>query len=173
VRTVLTAMRRGNTAIPNITAVMAHHPALNENGINTAAVFRNGVLPARERELVILRVGWRCHAIYEFSQHIVIGSREGLSEQDIATVALWSSPPGSWSDDDRTLMAMTDELCDDDCVSESTWQRLRRRWNNTELVELVALVGYYRMLSGILNTFGVPLDDDLPLPAWAGPAGSS
>jgi 4-carboxymuconolactone decarboxylase len=50
----------------------------------------------------------------------------------------------------------------DDCASDATFAALRRRWNDAELVELVALVGFYRMVSGLLNTLGVAPEDGLP-----------
>ena len=67
------------------------------------------------------------------------------------------------------LIALADELCADDCVSDITWTALRARWDDAELVELVALAGFYRMVSGFLNTLGVQLADGIP--GWPdGPA---
>ena len=67
-----------------------------------------------------------------------------------------------WSDDDRALLALADELADDDCVSDATWARLAERWDDAELVELLVLAGFYRMVSGFLNSAGVQLDDGVP-----------
>lgn len=67
-----------------------------------------------------------------------------------------------WSDDDRDLIVMADELCADDCVSDITFARLRQRWSEAELVELVICAGFYRLVSGFLNTMGVPLDEGVP-----------
>ena len=47
-------------------------------------------------------------------------------------------------------------------MGDATWAALRGRWNEAELVELVAMAGFYRMVSGFLNTMGVPLDDGVP-----------
>jgi 4-carboxymuconolactone decarboxylase len=127
----------------------------------------DGLLPAREREIVILRVGWRAGSEYEFGQHTAIGSQAGLTDVEIARLSDVGS--GEWSDDDRALVAMADELCDDDLVSAATWQALAARWNEPEMLELVLLAGFYRMVSGVLNSVGVALE-----PATAGwPTGSS
>lgn len=57
---------------------------------------------------------------------------------------------------------MCDDLCRDDCVSDTTWQLLQTHWNETELVELIMVAGTYRLVSGFLNTMGVELDADTP-----------
>src|SRR2546423_1170473 len=87
-----------------------------------------GGLPAREREIVILRTGFRCGSEYEFGQHTRIGRDAGLSDAEIARLA--DAGAGEWSDDDRALVDLVDELCADDVVSEPTWKLLAARWND-------------------------------------------
>jgi len=146
----------------NIFGTIAHHPKLLKRFMNFAGLFLNkGLLPAREREIVILRVGWNCQSVYEFGQHTVIGQRVGLSLTEID--ALTKSPSEyQWSDRDATLIAMSDDLCNDNCVSESTWKKLAADWKEDELIELVMVAGTYRLVSGFLNTMGVELDQDTP-----------
>jgi alkylhydroperoxidase family enzyme len=123
-------------------------------------LLRDGALPDREREIVILRVGWRAGAEYEFGQHTVLGEQAGLSAEEIARLA--DAGPGDWSDDDAALIAMVDELCDDDVVSSPTWQLLAARWDEAQLLELLVLAGYYRLVSGTLNSVGVALEASTP-----------
>ena len=54
---------------------------------------------------------------------------------------------------------MSDELSDDDCVSDATWELLATRWSEAELVELLVVAGFYRLVSGFLNSAGVQLDE--------------
>ena len=146
----------------NIFATLAHHPALLKRFLNYAGYFLNkGLLPPREREIVILRVGWNCRSVYEFGQHTVIGERVGLTGKEISALTQDVSVH-RWTDVDRALIAMCDELCDDNCVSDATWQALSKRWNHAELTELVMVAGTYRLVSGYLNTVGVQLDADTP-----------
>jgi hypothetical protein len=84
----------------------------------------------------------------------------GLTEAEIARLA--DVPGGEWSDADRALVAMVDELCDDDLVSEVTWQALATRWSEEQLLELLVLAGYYRLVSGLLNSVGVALEPVTP-----------
>jgi alkylhydroperoxidase family enzyme len=150
----------------NIFGTIAHHPRLLKRFMTFAGLFLNkGLLPAREREIVILRVGWNCQSVYEFGQHTVIGERVGLSLEEVAALTR-DVVTGQWSDEDAHLIAMADELCADNCVSDATWQALTRKWNEAELVELVMVAGVYRLVSGFLNTMGVELDADTP--GWPG-----
>jgi alkylhydroperoxidase family enzyme len=155
-----TKLRGGDTL--NIFRTLAHQPTLLKrfNALGGAFLV-HGLLPAREREIVILRVGWNCRSVYEFGQHTLMGGDAGLTAEEIAALAT-TRAGGPWSADDEALIALADELCADDCASDATFAALRRRWNDAELVELVALAGFYRMVSGFLNTLGVAPEDGLP-----------
>lgn len=146
----------------NIFATLAHHPKVLKRFSTYAGFFLNkGLVPAREREVVILRTGWNCRSVYEFGQHTVIGRRVGLSEEEIA--ALTRPVSGfRWSARDAALLTMCDDLCSDDCVSDGTWEALREDWNDAELIELVMVAGTYRLVSGFLNTMGVQPEEGLP-----------
>ena len=85
----------------------------------------------------------------------------GLNDAEIA--ALIRKPASyAWRADDAALIAMADDLCTDDCVSDRTWQQLAGRWDDAQLIELVMVAGFYRMVSGFLNSTGVQLDPDTP-----------
>jgi 4-carboxymuconolactone decarboxylase len=115
-----------------------------------------GGLPAREREIVILRVGWRAASEYEFAQHSALGTRAGLSQREIGWLA--DVGPSAWAPDDLALVHLADELCDNDLVSDATWNALADRWSQAEILEFLVLAGFYRMVSGVLNSAGVPLE---------------
>jgi alkylhydroperoxidase family enzyme len=123
-------------------------------------LLRGRGIPAREREIVILRTGWRGQSEYEFGQHTTIGRAAGLTDGEVAALA--DVGDGGWSADDTALIAMVDDLCDDDVVSDATWSRLGERWSEEELLELVVLAGYYRLVSGLLNSAGVALEAGTP-----------
>jgi 4-carboxymuconolactone decarboxylase len=146
----------------NIFGTLAHHPKLLKRFNVLGGFFLNsGLLPARERELIILRVGWNCQSVYEFGQHTVIGMREGLTEIEVGAL---TRPVGehNWSEGDASLLAAADDLCSYDCVSDATWARLTVRWSEAELMEIIMVAGMYRMVSGFLNSIGVELDSGIP-----------
>lgn len=118
------------------------------------------VLPSREREIVILRVGWRANSEYEFGQHTTIGLAAGLSQAEIGRLTVDGC--NGWSTDDAALIRLVDELCDSDVVGQETWTALASRWSESELLELLVLAGFYRLVSGMLNSVGVALEAKTP-----------
>ena len=151
----------------NIFGVLGRHPKLLKRfNLLGGFLLNKGLLPPRERELVILRIGWNAQAKYEFGQHTLIGKQCGLTDDEITAITLTSDSSGAsahpWSDDDRDLITMADELSADDCVTDATWTRLAARWSEPELVELLVVAGFYRLVSGFLNSAGVQLDDGVP-----------
>jgi 4-carboxymuconolactone decarboxylase len=150
----------------NIFGVLGRHPKLLKRfNLLGGFLLNKGLLPPRERELVILRIGWNAQAKYEFGQHTIIGKQCGLTDDEITAITTTtSSGPDAhlWSGDDRDLIAMADELSTDDCVTDATWARLATRWSEPELIELLIVAGFYRLVSGFLNSAGVQLDDGVP-----------
>lgn len=116
-----------------------------------------GDIDSRSREIVILRVGWRSESEYEFSQHITIGRAAGVSDDEISRICDVDSR--EWSPDDLSLIDLADELCSLNAVSDFTWNALSRRYSNSQMIELVMLVGFYRMVCGMLNGVAVALED--------------
>ncbi|HET9689780.1 MAG TPA: carboxymuconolactone decarboxylase family protein [Acidimicrobiales bacterium] len=119
-----------------------------------------GKIPARDRELLILRTGWNCRAEYEWAQHVVIGRRAGLGDDEIARVPAGPDAAG-WSDHDRSLLRAADELHADWCITDATWAAIAGRYDEAQMIELPMLVGHYHMVAGALNSLGVQLDPGL------------
>lgn len=126
-------------------------------------VFANHVLfkstlPARKRELVILRIGWLCQAEYEWGQHVIIGKDAGLTDDEIVRITKGPGAPG-WSGVDQLLLRATDELHDDAFMSDPTWNALSEHFDTEQMMDIVFAVGQYNLVSMALNTFGVQLDE--------------
>jgi alkylhydroperoxidase family enzyme len=154
--------RFGDGPILNIFRTMANHPDLATRWL----VFGNHVLakstlPAREREIVILRIGWLCRSGYEWGQHVVIGKASGLSDEDVARIAAGPDADG-WTAAERALLRATDELHADAFVTDATWAELAKTWNTQQLMDLVFTIGQYNLVSMALNSFGVQPEPGLP-----------
>lgn len=142
----------------NIFATLANHPKLLRRWL----VFANHVLfkstlAARERELVILRIGWLCRAGYEWGQHVIIGREAGLSDQEIERITQGPDAP-EWGELDVLLLRATDELHADAFVSDATWKSLETHLSTEQMMDLVFAVGQYNLVSMVLNSLGVQLD---------------
>ena len=125
-------------------------------------VFGNHVLfkstvPARERELVILRFGWLCEAEYEWAQHVGRVGRAREHGLDPAMIARGPSAPG-WDPFEATLLRAADELYRDITVSDATWKALAAKYDTASLMSAVFTASSYRATSMALNAFGVQLD---------------
>ena len=146
----------------NIFKTLVRHPKLYKRSMALGAEFMfGGRLDPRDREIVILRIAHRTSSAYEYGQHVVIGAGAGLSPDEIADLA--ADPPAlPWSDAERALVAMADDLCAHDCVSDTTWPALCEDRSDEEVMELLFLGGYYRMLAGFLNSAGLRVDPGIP-----------
>ena len=157
-----TRARFGEGPVLGIFRTLAHHPDLMKRWL----VFGNHVLgkstlPARERELVILRVGWLCQAGYEWGQHVLIGRTAGLSDEEIERIAE-GPEAGDWSAEDRWLLRATDELHGDAFIADATWQALAEAFSVQQLMDLIFTVGQYNLVSMALNSLGVQPEEGLP-----------
>ena len=112
----------------------------------------------RERELLILRVGWLCEAEYEWGQHVIFGRSVGLSDTEIARIKQGPDAP-DWTTFEAALLRAADELHHDSCVSDTTWATLSEQYNDQQMMDVVFAVGQYHTVSMALNSFGVQLDE--------------
>ena len=118
---------------------------------------RNG-LPARQREIVILRTGWLCKSGYEWTQHVRVGTNAGLTAPEIAAVKIGAADP-IWSLADKALLVATDELHHDYFITDATWAELGKHFNDKQRADLIFTAGQYTMVSMFLNSAGVQLDE--------------
>src|SRR4051812_13877950 len=88
---------------------------------------RRNDLPAREREIVILRTGFLCKSGYEFTQHTRIGLQAGLSEDEVARIK--QGAEAGWSPADAALIRACDELHADQFIGDAAWTDLRRHFS--------------------------------------------
>lgn len=149
----------GGGRVLNIFRTLAHAPkALRAFlGWGNYILSRRSDLPEREREMVILRVGWNCRSGYEFAQHTRIGKACGLTEEDIARIKAGPDAEG-WTALEAAMLRAADELHADQFVSNATWGALAELGDKGRM-DLVFTVGQYTQVSMMLNSFGIQLED--------------
>jgi alkylhydroperoxidase family enzyme len=159
---LLAPLRRPDGSELNIFATLAHHPRLLKRWAAFGGVLLyTGTLPARDRELLILRTAWHCDAHYEWGQHVRIGLDAGLTDEEVERVAAGPHAPG-WSNDDAVLLHAADELHEGSRISDPTWAALAGRFDEQQLIELCMVVGQYHLVAFTLNSLGVQGEGDLP-----------
>ena len=144
----------GERAGLNIFRTFVRHPRLFKRWVPFGHILLNGQLPARDRELLILRTAHRCDSTYEWNHHELIALEAGLTEADVARVREGAGAAG-WDAFDAALLRSVDELLDDHVISDTTWEVLASRYDERLLVELPMAVGHYFMLAITLNSLGV------------------
>jgi 4-carboxymuconolactone decarboxylase len=115
-------------------------------------------LPPREREIVILRIGYLCRSGYEWTQHKRIGLGVGLTEAEIEAIKQGAEAP-IWREADKALIRAADDLHHDQFVSDAAWSDLTRHFTEKQCMDVVFTAGQYTQVSMMLNTFGVQLDE--------------
>ena len=146
---------------PNIFKTLVRHQKLLKRWMVFAThVLNKNTLAIRERELVILRIGYLCRSGYEWAQHVVIGKKAGLSDEEIDRIR--QGPDGDgWSNLDKALLQATDELHGDAFISDNTWDVLKKHYDDQQMMDLVFTIGNYNLVSMALNTLGVQLEPEI------------
>jgi 4-carboxymuconolactone decarboxylase len=146
----------------NIYKTLAHHPDLYARWSPLGQFLLNGSsLPARDREIVMLRMGWLCQAEYEWAQHARIAKASaGMNDAEIHRIAEGPDAPG-WSEFERTLLRMVDELRYEAMISDATWRALQTKYSVQQIMEALFTAAQYQLVSMALNTLGVQLDPEL------------
>jgi len=149
----------GTTAPPNLFTTMGRNRRLFRHWLRFAGdLMPRGGLPRTDTELVILRVSHLTGAEYEAVHHRPMGRRAGLSEEEVAAVAVDDLDSGPWSPRQRLLLDAVDELHHDDRIGEETFRGLRPMLSDSDLVELCMLAGHYALLAGLINSLGIESD---------------
>jgi AhpD family alkylhydroperoxidase len=143
---------------PRIFTTLARHRGLFRRWLWFAgALMPGGRLPREDTELVILRVAHNTGCEYEWSHHVRIGRKAGLSREQIDRVREGAGAEG-WSERQAMLLAAADELHRGGEIGDELWARLAAELDDVRLIELCMLVGHYEMLAMTLNTLRVAPD---------------
>ncbi|HEX8856527.1 MAG TPA: carboxymuconolactone decarboxylase family protein [Thermoleophilaceae bacterium] len=122
-------------------------------------VLGHALIGDRARELVILRTTARAGAEYEWGVHAATLARDaGLTAEQIAATAKGTAGDPAFDERDSLIIALCDELHDTATVSDGLWSTLAEHWDDRELLELVVIVGWYRLHSYVLNAARLELE---------------
>jgi alkylhydroperoxidase family enzyme len=143
----------------NVFRMMAHadtcfRPLLQ---LGTAILARQALSPTL-RELVILLVGRRSPAPYEWTQHVPIARAAGATEEQIAAIERGTLDADCFDERTRAVLAATAELLERPRLSDGTFAALERHFPAREIVELLITVGYYMMVARLLESTAVDID---------------
>ena len=134
------------TLARNVPLAGAMHP------LGSFFLSRRFALGKREREIVIARVTARCGCEYEWGVHATaFGAAAGLDDAVLRATVQGTADDPAWSDTDRLLVRLVDELHDTAHVSDDLWRALAAEWPAETLLELLVLVGWYHVIAFVAN----------------------
>ena len=121
-------------------------------------------IDARLRELAILQVGYLARSAYEWSHHIEIGYRFGVTDADIeALVAETEGAPSGLDELTRLVLRGAREMTRDLAMAEATFEALKPRLGVTALVDLCLVIAQYNSVVRLLATLQIDVE-----PAYRG-----
>jgi 4-carboxymuconolactone decarboxylase len=137
---------------------LLNHPELTRcvSDLGTFLRFGDGALPGAVRELIILWLARRVGAAYEWVKHLPPARAAGLSNAVIEALRAGREPPGL---DETQGAALQVAKCALElrAIPPDLQDTVTASLGLKGVIELVVLVGFYRMIAGVIFAFDVPL----------------
>jgi len=119
----------------------------------TAIRNRNSLSPAI-REMIILRVAVLNRANYEFDAHAPHAIKAGMSQEKIESLKD-SKISDVFDEKECLILKLTDVMTQDIQVPDTVFDQVRPYFNDQEILELVATISAYNMVSRLLNALHI------------------
>lgn len=136
------------------------HPDLASRARPLAAgILGHGLVEPRLREVMIHRTCALTGAEYEWGVHVMgFGKPLGLSDEQLASTARGDAGDPVWSDAERAVFRLADELHHTSSVSDDLFAELEHHFDPARIVELCLTSGWYHAISYVINAARIPLE---------------
>lgn len=155
---VLAAAEKHFGHLPNLVKALANNPAICAPITNfLIQALGPGRLDWGLKELVILKTLRSVKSHYSFGAHERLAIELGVPAEKIGDLAnsLWRTSP-RFDEGERVLVEFVEQVAKDaNDVSDELWQRLRRHWDNGQLLELNAMVATFIMIGKVGDAMGI------------------
>lgn len=154
-----TTLKTLNSMPPaNIFRMMANAPTSLQPFIQLASsILFQSEFDARKRELTILRIAHVTKANYEWVQHVRIAKLVGVTDEEIALIAVDGTVQGL--DEELLLLCrVAEEISLDVRLSDEALALIIARYGTRQATELVLCCSYFNMVSRFLESTRVPLE---------------
>ena len=112
-------------------------------------------LSPRASEFATLMVARAYDQQFEWFIHVALALKAGTAQASIDALRL-GQRPAAMSDEEALVHDVTSELLRERGVSDATYARAVQRWGEHGVVELTSLVGYFQLVSLVLNVARIP-----------------
>jgi 4-carboxymuconolactone decarboxylase len=144
---------------------LLHSPELCQRVQHLGAYIRfENVLPPALKELAILVTARHWTAQFEWYAHRRLAVEAGLATAICDAIAA-DTRPQSLSADEAMIYEFSVELIETKQVSDAAYERVRARFGEAGVMDLVGTLGFYGIISMVLNTARVAVPEgETPLP---------
>lgn len=119
-----------------------------------------GPLSLRERELLIDRTSALAGNEYEWGVHVsAFAAAAKLTDEEVAATAGAGSAAGCWTAKERALLAAAEALHARASLSDDEFADLRAHCDEDQVLEVLLLCGFYRMVAYVCRGLDLPLED--------------
>ena len=134
------------------------------HGWGSYELSRHLSLPMRLREIVIDRTCARCGCEYEWGVHVqFFADRVGLTGHQTSSLVHGGSADACWTEPvERLLIELVDQLHDEADVDDRLWEGLRTHLTDAQLLDAVALCGWYHAISFVARAARVDHEPGAP-----------
>ena len=156
---IMKSWRLPDGSVPNLILAFIHHPDLLKRWFPYGMhVMKDSTLPARHRELIIMRVAWLNQSDYEWGHHARLSRAVGITDAELKLVTLGYEAEG-WSDFERLLLKAVDEMKLETTIKDETYEGLSAEYSVKQMLDLIQTFGAYNIVSMSLNIFGIQLEE--------------
>jgi AhpD family alkylhydroperoxidase len=139
--------------------MLLHSPPIAEGWLALlTAVRQKALLPGGLRELVIMRVAILNGAPYEAQQHAPIALAEGVTSDQLDELGKWSTSD-AYDPAQRAALSLTDSITRSVKPGPGEIESVRQYLDDREVVELVATISAYNMVSRFIEALGIDSND--------------
>lgn len=134
---------------------LAHNPRVLGR-LRRGGLLDAGSITVRDREIIILRTTARCGAEYEWGVHVALfAAAAGLTDAQIRATVLGGPDDPAWSPRERALVAACDAIHDGGAIPDALGSDLACQLEPAQLVEVIAVAGFYQMVSRVVNALAL------------------
>lgn len=126
-------------------------------GLGTA-LLGSRTFDVRVRELVILHVGRITGGRYEWAQHVPIAKAVGCTDEQIAALEAGETAAACFSGVEAAALRFAEEAASDCRVGDETFAAAHEHLDAEQIVELIVIVGFYRMVAMLTEITDIEID---------------
>jgi alkylhydroperoxidase family enzyme len=124
-----------------------------------ASLLERGPLSLRDREIVIDRTTALTNCEYEWGVHVAVYAEHAhLTDEQIDATRNAGAAAPCWNDAEQALITAVDALHFRATLDREEFDRLSKHYNDSQVLEILMLCGFYRTVSYVANALDLPLE---------------